>query len=50
MIGTGTTYPNPAQTHTLDKNFSNVNSHNAYYVHQVDAYKARCLASPKNGV
>lgn len=25
-------------------------SHNAYYVHQVGAYKARCLASPKNGV
>ncbi|WP_080507213.1 DUF3693 domain-containing protein [Xylella fastidiosa] len=50
LIGAGITYPTPSQAHALDKNFSNGISHNAYYVHQVDAYKARCLASPKNGV
>ncbi|KXB19703.1 DUF3693 domain-containing protein [Xylella fastidiosa] len=33
LIGAGITCPNPSQAHALDKNFSNVNSHNAYYVH-----------------
>ncbi len=50
MIGTGITCPNKSQAQSINKNFSNENSDNAYYVHQVGAYKARCLASPKNGV
>lgn len=50
LLGGGITCPSLSEAHGLNKNFSNVISHNAYYVHQVDAYKARCLASPKNGV
>ncbi|KAJ4851765.1 DUF3693 domain-containing protein [Xylella fastidiosa subsp. multiplex] len=53
LIGASITCPNTSQAQSINKNFSNENSDNAYYVHyvhQVGAYKARCLASPKNGV
>lgn len=50
LISASMTCPNPSQAQSIDRNFSNESSHNAYYVHQVGAYKARCLASPKNGV
>ncbi|WP_058569997.1 DUF3693 domain-containing protein [Xylella fastidiosa] len=33
LIGAGITYPKASQADALDKNFSNVISHNAYYVH-----------------
>ncbi|MDD0883774.1 DUF3693 domain-containing protein [Xylella fastidiosa] len=53
LIGASITCPNTSQAQSINKNFSNENADNAYYVHyvhQVGAYKARCLASPKNGV
>ncbi|UIT53088.1 DUF3693 domain-containing protein [Xylella fastidiosa] len=50
LIGAGITCPNPSQAQSISEKFTNESSHNAYYVHQVGAYKARCLASPKNGV
>ncbi|UIT42166.1 DUF3693 domain-containing protein [Xylella fastidiosa] len=50
LIGANITCPNTSQAQSINKNFSNESSDNAYYVHQVGAYKARCLASPKNGV
>ncbi|ARO68540.1 hypothetical protein B9J09_05410 [Xylella fastidiosa subsp. pauca] len=33
LVGVGITSPPTPQTHALNKNFSNVISHNAYYVH-----------------
>ncbi len=50
LISGGISCPAPSQAQSISEKFSNENSHNAYYVHQVGAYKARCLASPKNGV
>ncbi|WP_375731686.1 DUF3693 domain-containing protein [Xylella fastidiosa subsp. multiplex] len=33
LIGVGITHPNPSQAQSINKNFSNENSDNAYYVH-----------------